>query len=238
MYKNIYIVENHQEVLRHWLDCYIENDRKGLNLIVFDFHSDGLLPFDKQAHDNLGKTKPPYESACYSEREEERIKIFNKCKNDFDSNNYSLNNYIKYVNCDEHNMLAKKLEIIDEWHSIHITGEFDDSTAVIAYKVLQEFEDTDYHDRLDDLFLITNGLVKTPLISKPYILDLDLDYFNTPSSLNPKGDMLIHELISNAEIITIAKSKVYFDELKLVDTFSVDDALKLLLNIIHKHRYK
>lgn len=43
------------------------------------------------------------------------------------------------------------------------------------------------------------------LFEAPFILDIDLDYFNTRQSIQPVDHDLFHELIRRAEIITIAR---------------------------------
>ncbi len=43
------------------------------------------------------------------------------------------------------------------------------------------------------------------LFEAPYILDFDLDYFNTRRSVQPANHDVLHELIRRAEIITIAR---------------------------------
>ncbi|WP_116894831.1 UPF0489 family protein [Pseudomonas savastanoi] len=59
--------------------------------------------------------------------------------------------------------------------------------------------------RLDLIEAITQSCGIPGLFEKPYILDIDLDYFNTRKAVQPADHLVFHELIRRAEIITIAR---------------------------------
>ncbi|EGR1738268.1 hypothetical protein D5Q56_24090 [Vibrio parahaemolyticus] len=61
---------------------------------------------------------------------------------------------------------------------------------------------------------------------KPYILDIDLDYFQTVQSVYPTKPNLFYELVRGAEYITIAKESVCVDMLK-VDGEDIDSEFLL-----------
>jgi hypothetical protein len=61
---------------------------------------------------------------------------------------------------------------------------------------------------------------------KPYILDIDLDYFQTVQSVYPTKPNLFFELVRGAEYITIAKESVCVDMLK-VDGEDIDSEFLL-----------
>ena len=86
-----------------------------------------------------------------------------------------------------------------------------------------------YLNRLDDEY-INDTKFKTP--SDPFILDFDLDYFPTRESLKPKNRDTIANLISKAQIITIAREEVFFQEKCEQLGFSVTEAETLLLKLI------
>jgi len=65
-----------------------------------------------------------------------------------------------------------------------------------------------------------------------FILDIDLDYFNTLNSINPEEKNIFYSLIYKAKAITIAKESYFVNNLKLDETLSVDFLLKRLLNHI------
>ena len=45
---------------------------------------------------------------------------------------------------------------------------------------------------------------QAPLLAAPYILDIDLDYFNTFASTTPSDKSALQELAKGASLITIA----------------------------------
>jgi len=65
-----------------------------------------------------------------------------------------------------------------------------------------------------------------------FILDIDLDYFNTFNSINPAERTIFYNLIYNAKAITIAKESYFVNELKLDETLSVDFLLERLFEHI------
>lgn len=54
-----------------------------------------------------------------------------------------------------------------------------------------------------------------------FILDIDLDYFNTIESVKPKKLNLFYELIRKAKVITIAKESYFVNKCKLDDKLTV-----------------
>ncbi|ASA23422.1 UPF0489 family protein [Paenibacillus donghaensis] len=74
-------------------------------------------------------------------------------------------------------------------------------------------------DFLFDKFKILNEMCPAVVSDKgtfsvKYILDIDLDYFHSNLSIEPKSCSVFYNLIRNAEIITIAKESVCVDLLK------------------------
>jgi len=68
-----------------------------------------------------------------------------------------------------------------------------------------------------------------------FILDIDLDYFNTYKSINPEHTNVFYSLIRDAKVITIAKESWFVNKLKFKnEDISVDYLLKRLLEHIEK----
>jgi hypothetical protein len=67
-----------------------------------------------------------------------------------------------------------------------------------------------------------------------FILDIDLDYFNTLNAINPEEKNIFYSLIYKAKAITIAKESYFVNDLKLDKTLSVDFLLERLLNHIEQ----
>lgn len=59
--------------------------------------------------------------------------------------------------------------------------------------------------RLDFIETITKSAGVPGLFEAPFILDIDLDYFNTRKATQPADHLVLHELIRRAEMITIAR---------------------------------
>lgn len=70
---------------------------------------------------------------------------------------------------------------------------------------------------------------------KRYVLDIDLDYFTSKSVFEVSKWMII-ELVKDAEIITIAREKWYFDYCKgkTETEWTNEIALKSILELIEK----
>ncbi|MQT73322.1 UPF0489 family protein [Pseudomonas helleri] len=66
-------------------------------------------------------------------------------------------------------------------------------------------ESTFLRGRLDFIDIITKSSSVPGLFEVPFILDIDLDYFNTRTAVQPADHLVFHELIRRAEIITIAR---------------------------------
>ena len=68
-----------------------------------------------------------------------------------------------------------------------------------------------------------------------FILDIDLDYFNTYKAINPEHTNIFYSLIRDAKAITIAKESWFVNNLKLEnENISVDYLLERLLEHIEK----
>lgn len=66
-------------------------------------------------------------------------------------------------------------------------------------------ESTFLQGRLDFIETITKSAGVPGLFEAPFILDIDLDYFNTRKAVQPADHLVLHELIRRAKIITIAR---------------------------------
>lgn len=66
----------------------------------------------------------------------------------------------------------------------------------------------------------------------PYILDIDLDYFNTKAAINPQNKNLFYELIQKASAITVAQESSYVEALKKDDDLTTSFLLEALLEHI------
>ncbi len=67
-----------------------------------------------------------------------------------------------------------------------------------------------------------------------FILDIDLDYFNTLNSINPEEKNMFYNLIYNAKAITIAKESYFVNDLKEDKMLSINFLLEKLLKHIEQ----
>ena len=67
-----------------------------------------------------------------------------------------------------------------------------------------------------------------------YILDIDLDYFHTIKSIDPKESTLIKKIMNDARIITIAQEPICVDIVKLDKEVNSKYLEEQLLNFIEK----
>lgn len=78
--------------------------------------------------------------------------------------------------------------------------------------------------------LITNKIDNN--FFEDFILDIDLDVFNTIKSINPKQSEIFRWLIKKAKLITIAEELEYVDELKEDEIINVDYLIEKLEKLI------
>lgn len=93
-------------------------------------------------------------------------------------------------------------------------------------------EDAHVSIRLSDLrqMSFTSGLPWFE--ANPYVLDIDLDYFNTWKSINPDACSIFHRLIRNSSGITIARESDCVDMLKIEGEQITSD---ILLSRMRQH---
>jgi hypothetical protein len=88
-------------------------------------------------------------------------------------------------------------------------------------------------DRIEVINRICSTAGKKTLFQRPYILDVDLDYFNTQKAIAPKDAAAFQGLIQGASIITIALESSCVDSLQLpneglTSAFLRDELVRLI----------
>lgn len=226
--KNVYIFDKHHFALPIWA-LGIDNNKRPINLISFDYHTDTVAPFNKYAFKKIYREglnsvlKDVFEQA--NEIQIQRL-------NQIDSNDLnSLLNAVEDLEHDEHITTAHDIGIINQYHILNKSDEtpmFNDEYLYKNEFYNYELNEIEHISCLDDEFINQSGFNK-PI--GPFILDFDLDYFPTRKSFNPINISIIKELIEEAEIITITREKECFDDLKHED-MDVQEAERLLLELI------
>ncbi|WP_270660348.1 hypothetical protein [Paraclostridium bifermentans] len=215
--KEIYIVDDHNCVFPIWLHKSRENN-VSYRLITFDYHTDtqpAFLQYSSRVVGNDGM----------DDKINRARNIRDEIENEIERS--TIENVVDIVNTklayDEHIKLAYDLDVISEFHVINCSGEFTDQDGYY-------YKNKNIHrnNRLSDRYIRDMNF---NIPSTPYILDFDLDYFNSNASLEPDDKSVISDLIRNCEFITIAREAHHFDKLK-EDDFTAKDAENKLIDLI------
>jgi hypothetical protein len=223
--KMIYIFDKHHFALPVWALAANKNKRP-YNLISFDYHTDTVAPFNKYAFRKIyeeqirSSTKNEFQLA--NEIIYERI-----LKVDTDDLT-SLLDTVKDLEFDEHITTAHELALINEYHVINKSDSIAMFKGEHLYKNDSLSGETELISCIDDNYILQTGF---EMPDEPYILDFDLDYFPKRKSFSPEKTSFISRIIKNAEIITIAREKECFNDLKH-EEFDIDEAERLLLDFI------
>lgn len=199
----ISVVDSHHKALMSWA-----NFRKKLNtaprLISLDHHTD---------------TSPPFRHYIRTHQKTENfLSAQSKHLESIDfTNSKTVASAIEKLRNDEHIVTAIKTNIIS---SAFILAHNADDTDIDIYKehkiVCRNISDHDTvleSSTLAKAFQDFNSTLKeadrSQLFTKPYILDIDLDYFNTFKSIDPEDSNYFKKLIQHAGLISIATEPEY-----------------------------
>jgi len=222
--KDVYIVENHNEVIEAW------EKHQGLNVFSLDYHTD-----TRQAFHNFTYWKVKRETeAGICSNQEERIRELTEQKIDLYLNKELSAEQINYdLKHDEHLDFATRTQIINMAFVLSVNSNKTSSNPNVhivqnhtEYKNQRLLEYSipcipgclkDIHDEncravkadsaLEDIVL-KDAMAKAesynPGFFDNFILDIDCDYLNTDKSLYPEAESIFHRLISKSHIISIA----------------------------------
>lgn len=235
------IVDSHHKVLTYWAD-YRKSLKEAPQLITFDHHTDTSPPFRKI----INELSPNKEDFLQLQKE-------HLDKVDF-KQTQSIITAIENLNNDEHIITAIKTDII---HSAFVLAHNAQTTDLDTYKehrvVCHSVEEVDHekfgkipnHNTVLESHTINKALLhfnqilgensEEPLLSKNFILDIDLDYFNTFDSLEPKSVEKFIELTEKAGLITIATEPDYVKTCAIDNGLSSDYLLKKVIALIPSH---
>lgn len=241
--KKIVIVNHHQEVLPVWAKKYFEIGKK-LKLITLDYHADTVMPFRtysskvvlNEGNNNIIERMQKFQS--------ELIKLI--------KSNLTLETITEWsekLNCDEQIMAAYRFGIIKDYQVIYCmeedfrevggehlkynkldcNGIFQPSSKCTEFCPYTEL--IKCNSRLEDFYLKSTNL---EIPDSEFILDIDLDYFQTKKSLFPEKHLIFKELVQKSSIITVARSRSYFQDLKIDGDLDLESAEQYLIQLIEK----
>ena len=200
----IEIVESHNEVLPYWAALRVELEHAP-RLFTLDHHTDTSPPFrDFLKRQNLSA----------KEFEKQQAELLSQI--DY-KNNTSVQRAIETLKNDEHIIAALQTDILSsacvlahnamttdlECYQTHrvICKEVVDPDTVIESHVLNK--------AFEHFHSIYDQAGEKEFFSEPYILDIDLDVFNTFQSVQPECTKFLKEIAAGAELITIATEPEY-----------------------------
>ncbi len=235
----MFIVDRHHLVLTAWSHLR-RTLAEAPRLISLDHHTDTSPSFRNHLN-GLG-------SLPAIQKEELREKLVRAL--DF-RNSESIFSGIKKLNNDEHIVAAIQSDIISSafvvahkaantdvqtYHAHRIACWSVDSTACASDvsredcdRVLTSEFLTSAISRFDQILAQVG---ESPLLATPYILDIDLDYFNTAKGLSPLDSNVFRSLWHNASLVTIATEPDYVDHCALDPDLDSAWILEKLQNLI------
>jgi len=101
----------------------------------------------------------------------------------------------------------------------------------------QAIESILLNEQLSIIGDMKHGLVKNNILTDPYILDIDLDYFHTRQAIKPHNPTTFYSLIKKAEAITIATEPEYINEWAQIYKYDTQLNAEMLFNDLKDHIY-
>lgn len=217
--KDVIVFESHNLALPIW-GAVSSASNVPLNLISFDYHTDTHPPFISEF---CSKTSGAVRE--YSEKHAVIRHILNGKK--YNRKSFLFDDVLEIANehlrNDEHILTAEYFGFIK---SYTIICDLDSDEAKL-------YEEQDKINGYDAKYCSKYELEKLEMPNLvEIILDFDLDYFNKKSDFNDSFIKLVSPLILEAEVITIAKESMFFDLCKKDDSFQVEDAFEMLMELI------
>ena len=211
--KETFIVAEHHQVLPIWQSFYEQNGIAPA-VVTLDHHTDTLPSFSRISTQNSNFKIP---------------------------SNLKIDEILKFLQHDEHIDYALKSGMVkssviiahtqseivaDERITLLSDGFLSDEIPLNDPKLITYFDSA-----LEDEFLKQFELF---FPQKPYILDIDLDYFKTFRSLEPKNFSIFRRLAENAEIITLSREEIWIKLLTFEDSnFNSNYVIKGLQKLLN-----
>ncbi|MBC3900458.1 hypothetical protein GH811_12610 [Acetobacterium malicum] len=224
--KEIRVVDDHQYVLLIWGRLF-QNRKQPMVLVSIDYHPDTNPPFWLWAYQKAIAIDP--------DREVELVETFQRrmlaALEPFDLD--SVQRVMGQMRNDEHINTALELGYLSDYHMINCMEKHVYSRG--GHYLVPENK----FGSLEDSMFKSIELPLEKISTADLILDIDLDYFMHPQNLalDLNQNSMFADLVKQAQIITVARSRTYFDFLK-TDQFTIesceDKLIDLLEKIIHR----
>lgn len=215
--EHVNTVDSHHKVLAAWAQ-YRCTLNQAPRLITLDHHTDTSKPFRRFINKTNGKG---LSTDKFNGLQNSLLKKINF------KDSTTITEAIGKLNNDEHIVASIKTDIISSAFVVaHSAANTDLDTykqhsiachsvdeIMINNKLSLKHDIVLESSFLDEALNAFNEILseakEDELFSQPYILDIDLDYFNTFKSINPDSPEMFINLIKNAGLITIATEPEY-----------------------------
>lgn len=220
--KEIRVVDDHQYVLLIWGRLF-QNRKQPMVLVSIDYHPDTNPPFWLWAYQKAMAIDP--------DREVELVEMFQHRMLaaleplDLDS----VQRVMGQMRNDEHINTALELGYLSDYHMINCMEKHVYSRG--SHYLVPENQ----FGSLEDSMFKSIELPLEKISTADLILDIDLDYFMHPQNLglDLSQNSMFADLVKQARIITVARSRTYFDFLK-TDQFTIESCEDKLIDLLEK----
>ena len=213
--KEVYVTDRHQYTLPVWT-AYSSDRNTSYTLVSIDFHPDTNPPFWQEITPKMSMDNREDDQGYFQELLENRI----NCLDRYDIE--AIVSCVDRLNNDEHINTAMSLGVLKDYHMINCMDRHQYETG--RHYLLEEA----YYGLLEDSMFKSIGF---ELPEKPFILDIDLDYFMRLSDFEIEADTIFKALVQGADLITVARSVKYFEYLKK-EEFSIEECEARLIDLL------
>jgi UPF0489 domain len=231
----MHFVKDHHQVLPIWAD-YRRQLTTPPRLLTLDHHTDTSLPFR-----TFLKNQFPNDIQLQNDQRQKLLK-----KIDF-LHPETLNTAVAQLSHDEHVLTALQTDIISSACVIAHNARDTDLKTFQEHKVIcfsvernpfgkgllpreydQILESPFLESALEHFDTVLGQNNESKLLSSPYILDIDLDYFNTHKSALPEDKSVFLKILKGAGLVTIATEPDYVKKCAVDSDLTADKILAAL----------
>lgn len=229
--KDVFIVDSHQEVLLPW-SIIRRRHQKSLNLITLDHHTDTIRAFNNYIFHTVHKDKFDIVNDFNQQYQKQVSLLIKTIDWNIDSSIEEAISKLKWdeqidaailigviefavaINLSSSNSVNNKIVEVSSSCSLDCEKSIHDDTCQLDH--YNQVLESKYLERMLEIAKKKlPSTVANNMDSNPFILDIDLDYFHTEKSINPKDIQKFYSLIRNAQAITIALEEECVENLKV-----------------------
>ncbi|MEO1816205.1 MAG: UPF0489 family protein [Acetobacterium sp.] len=220
--KDIRVVDDHQYVLLIWGSLF-QNRKQPMALVSIDYHPDTNPPFWLWAYQKAMAIDPDREAELVEKFQQRMLAALDPLHLD------SVQMVMDQMRNDEHINTAMELGYLRDYHMINCMEKHVYSRG--SHYLVPENQ----FGSLEDVVFKNIELPLEKIGAEDLILDIDLDYFLRPENFELDLDQnnIFTDLVKQAQIITVARSKTYFDFLKN-DEFTIESCEEKLIALLEK----